>query len=499
MNRCIVLSCTIASLLGLVHSTPANPTVGLNDECSRDRDCQVSIKYSRCHLGFCNCQPFFAPYNETTCVESTLLGNECVVPEQCSMKVANSSCLAGVCRCEEGYLQYRKHTCLPPARPGQVCYSHEHCRLWDSDTHCDFLIPDLFGYCQCTAPMKRDGDICRHNSLVIQPSLTTSSPTAGTPPEEDNNEELIDDTTDSGFHLSWLKNATRLLSTTITTSKIPTNMVTRPMYRTPRPHHESTNELPDDNDAVVIEADVITELIQTTTLAPAPTKSDRHETSTVTPVSLGLSCSNDLECRMADANSRCIHGICDCTIAHGNSSIACNGKKTGCPSGTFQCRESGACISWFFVCDGRPDCGDGSDEECTNGSCPSQAFRCGKSGICISRAVQCDGRLDCPHGEDEDGCKNRRRCPEGSFRCNNGQCLPAYEFCNAVVSCRDGSDEPRGACRTRNRSRLSARSCPFRCANGRCRSDAITCSGRDGCGDGSDELNCSVCKCPVVQ
>ena len=53
---------------------------------------------------------------------------------------------------------------------GQVCYSNAHCRLWDSDTHCDFLIPDLFGRCQCTAPMRRDGDICRPDRLV-RPAL----------------------------------------------------------------------------------------------------------------------------------------------------------------------------------------------------------------------------------------------------------------------------------------------------------------------------------------
>ncbi|XP_024084963.1 sortilin-related receptor-like isoform X2 [Cimex lectularius] len=366
----------------------------LGSFCAIDQDC--TVQNSRCNHGTCACLPYYANYNNTQCLQSTLMGSPCIISEQCWQKVANSVCHAGVCRCSKGYLQYRRHTCVPPARVGEVCYSNTHCKMWDTESQCDFLIPKLFGRCGCRGRVK--GDRCL--------------PASRQPP--------------------------------------------------PRIKHR-----------------------------PHAAEQLRHGEVLFHPVSLGLICGSDEQCKAADPNSICRDGICDCVVTNGT----CSAASTGCHKGTFQCRRSGKCISWYMVCDGRTDCPGGEDEDC-RGHCPRTAFKCARSKPhqCISAGLRCNGIPDCPAGEDEFNCKDlaNRGCPRGTYRCKDGTCIGGHEFCNAVLSCPDGSDEPEGACLGRG----PAHFCPFRCANGRCRSTAVACSGRDGCGDNSDEINCSVCKCP---
>ncbi|XP_071050664.1 uncharacterized protein [Onthophagus taurus] len=587
-------------------------SVELGSECNSDWDCRDDIPGSMCLNGRCLCQSYYARVNNTFCVQSTLLGYDCMVPEQCTMKVANSSCLDGVCRCVDGFLQFRKHTCLAPARPSNVCYSNAHCRLWTADSHCDFLIPNLFGRCQCNSPFRQVGDSCvrsafqepteAHETSISSTSSTSSLTSSSTP-----SSNIVDNTQSSTltslisttfkprrttkhsyrpnirtgttttftpkttkftkrrrkpygtttvpkykFRTTWkpLDAATRqglskrttvmepkstplpipssrigdvvttispnsIINTTVgstpsttpsttTTTKISTTFSTSPTTTTSTTPRTTTTISTTLTPTTVSTTTITTTTSTSPSITPQDGDSDTYRWRNADgydAVSLGLPCVTDLQCQAADASSRCRDGVCDCIWKVNNGTDGCSARNTGCIPGTFQCRSSGTCISWFFVCDGRRDCSDGSDEECTNNKCPIEAFYCPSSNECISRASRCDGTRDCKDGEDEKNCfvtKELKQCPPHTFQCNDGKCIPEYEFCNAIIGCKDASDEPPHICKNRTKKKTFDY-CPLQCGNGRCRSNAIACSGRDGCGDGSDEINCSVCRCPVIK
>ncbi|XP_065079822.1 serine protease nudel [Ochlerotatus camptorhynchus] len=763
-------------LMVMIAGSHAASSAQLGAPCQHDMDCSDSMRGSYCTLeGFCECSPFYVRLNDTKCLPSQLLESECILSDQCAMRVANSICEEGHCHCEAGFLQFRKHTCLSPARPGTVCYSHAHCRMWAEDSHCDFLIPNLFGRCQCTSPARQAGPSCvvespvavavegeekqqtedqlpiiakpqqqkpdeqristttEDDSVVVDNFMTNvqnsdqeqqmgqaeenvhveqqgtqgeeSSTASGsydeyaTSEENESNDDskstsfmhqyenterytAVEQEAESNFHnhvehdtvettpfhesTDYDQYSSEASTTGLNDESYEyesashdgeesdgyyhtqqnnhhpqevellekhnhisgedhSNLIEGEDDSTPKTSHESyeltndssegystTTEFLNDNNrrqevtnvvetteinettpesqtekqvkeneidgtipehttptmvrlasrttAMEPEAPISTtvatllaesEPVTTTTERMTSTTPEATTTTTTTasppsnidgsirvkhhgirtrvdlgdgPVSLGLACINNRQCQMADPYTYCNElGRCECSHSQQQylttelaTENTCNAANTGCSRGTFQCRSSGICISWFFVCDGRPDCSDASDEECNFSlksnitNCPALSFRCEKSGRCISRAGICDGKIQCPQGEDEVGCDFRksRKCPEHTFMCRSGECLPEYEYCNAIVSCRDGSDEPPHLCGSRSvpnffvklLSGPNSRSrnyCPLRCGNGNCRSTAIVCSGRDGCGDGSDEESCSVCRCPA--
>ncbi|XP_055701124.1 low-density lipoprotein receptor-related protein 1B [Phlebotomus papatasi] len=451
----------------------------LGSQCQHDMDCSDAIAASFCNQNNeCECREEFVQFNSTQCLNALLLGSECLLEAQCTKKVTNSGCSDGICRCSEGFLQFRRHTCLSPAPPGTVCYSNEHCRMWDKRSFCDFLIPNLFGRCQCQNPARLEGNVC----IAPEEEVTTQEPLEATEEPEDLPESAP------------LKQESPTEESQSNEAKESFDDETEEATNTPAAIYEARK----DSSA---SSEEIQHLLKTHSVRG---RIDLGHG----PVSLGHPCSDDQQCQLADTFSFCNKaGRCDCAKIEGLQE-ECHANKTGCTAGTFQCRSSGICISWYFVCDGRPDCADASDEECKateTSQCPPQTFFCHRSSKCISRGARCDGRRQCPDGEDEADCSSiaTGQCPQGTFRCRSGECLPEYEYCNSIVSCRDGSDEPAYLCGSREMPAIFFRLlssfenvyCPLRCRNGRCRSTAIACSGRNGCGDGTDEESCSVCHC----
>ncbi|KAJ0019807.1 hypothetical protein NQD34_007376 [Periophthalmus magnuspinnatus] len=175
-----------------------------------------------------------------------------------------------------------------------------------------------------------------------------------------------------------------------------------------------------------------------------------------------------------------------------------------CGRGSKACADGSECILYNHVCDGEPDCKDGSDEENCASDCTEAQFQCAHGRKCIDKEQVCDGESQCQDRSDEQHCTTTS---DGCVHhCDNkSRCLPLNFLCDGERDCLDGTDE--AACgkdqdeekEDKNIITLSAPSAaPLSCSlaskackdNSECVLYDHVCDGEVDCRDGSDEEDC---------
>lgn len=136
-----------------------------------------------------------------------------------------------------------------------------------------------------------------------------------------------------------------------------------------------------------------------------------------------------LACLVACATgSSCEDIISAYCAADQNDYAECALKCRELPMG-FMCSD-GTIIRGTWKCDGTPDCPDGEDEDCPEGT-----FVC-QGGQHIPAGWHCDGNNDCPGAEDEGDCPG-----SPMFVCADGVMLSESDECDGVPDCAGGEDE----------------------------------------------------------
>ncbi|XP_043484789.1 low-density lipoprotein receptor-related protein 2 [Leptopilina heterotoma] len=135
-----------------------------------------------------------------------------------------------------------------------------------------------------------------------------------------------------------------------------------------------------------------------------------------------------------------------------------------CQPEFFRC-DNQKCVFKTYICDGKDDCGDGSDESIERHACKAPEFKCpanqwkcpNATKTCINVTSVCDGKSDCPNGSDEGYNCIFTECTRQGGLCSNGciqtpfgaecTCPPGEELATDGYTCQDLNEcEPPGRC-----------------------------------------------------